>query len=75
MTSPARCVRAEMPGPPGSLPAREQDAMAPALSAVIDNVDLLRRATQMMATGALTEDQARTLSRQILTSVTWDPGR
>ena len=49
--------------------------MAPALSAVIDNVDLLRRATQMMATGALTEDQARTLSRQILTSVTWDPGR
>ena len=75
MTSPVCCVRAEMPGSPGPLPAREQDAMAPALSAVIDNVDLLRRATQMMATGALTEDQARTLSRQILTSVTWDPGR
>ncbi|HYO18831.1 MAG TPA: hypothetical protein VES02_09240 [Dermatophilaceae bacterium] len=49
--------------------------MAPVLGATTDHFDLLRRATQMMATGALTEDQARTLSRQILTSVARNPGR
>jgi hypothetical protein len=74
MTSPACCVRGEIPGPLGPLPARGEDGTAPVFGATIDNFDLLRRATQMMATGALTEDQARTLSRQILTSVAWSPG-
>lgn len=67
MTSPACCLHRETAGPLRPLPSREPVGAAPVFGATIDNVDLLRTATQMMATGALTEDQARTLSRQILT--------
>lgn len=74
MTSPACCLREEAPGPLRPLPSREEGPNARVCGATFDDVDLLRSATQMMATGALTEDQARTLSRQILTSVAWSPG-
>ena len=67
MTSPARRLHGEAPGLLGPLPSREEST-APVLGETTNNFDLLRRASQIMATGALTEDQARTLSRQILSS-------
>ncbi|MBC7560540.1 MAG: hypothetical protein H7270_14605 [Dermatophilaceae bacterium] len=74
MTSTACCLRQESRGPLGPTPSRGGEATARVSSGTGDHFDLLRRATQMMATGALSEDQAKTLSRQILTSVAWNPG-
>lgn len=54
-------------GPPAF---READAggAAPASRSVTDELTLLQRAAEIMATGALTEEQAKTLSSQILRS-------
>lgn len=58
-------------GPVGPLQVQEA---APGAGGIHDHLDLLRRAAQMMSTGALTGDQAVTLSRQILASVSRAPG-
>jgi len=58
-------------GPVGPLQVQESE---PGSGGIYDHLDLLRRAAQMMSTGALTGDQAVTLSRQILGSVARAPG-
>ena len=73
MTSAACCLHGEAPGSLGPLPSHEERRTAPVPGAATNSFDLLRRATQMMATGALTEDQARTLSRHFLAAVALSP--
>lgn len=42
---------------------------APTALRTVDQLALFQSAVQIMATGALTDDQAKTLSRQLLASV------
>lgn len=58
----------------GPVGLRQMQEPAPGAGGIQDHLDLLRRAAQMMSTGALTGDQAVTLSRQIIASVARAPG-
>ena len=69
MSSPTRGLSRAAFAPVGSPTSRQVQETAPASGGTKRQLDLLQRAAQMMATGALTEDQATTLSFQILDSV------
>jgi hypothetical protein len=70
MSNPAGCLTRQIFDPPGPFTSRRTHSggTPPASDGITDRLDLLQHAAQMMATGALTEDQAQTLSRQILQS-------
>jgi hypothetical protein len=70
MNYPAGCLRRQTDpvGPPASAKIHTGEVV-PASGGINDQLDLLKRAAEMMATGALTEEQAKTLSRRILESV------
>jgi len=71
MSSPAGCLSRHALEPVGhpAGPQTQPDPKVTTSPGVNDRFALLRRAAEIMATGALTEEQAKALSRQIRESL------
>jgi len=71
MSSAAGCLSRHTIDPlgPPACPQTHPGQNAATLRGINDRLDLLQRAAEIMATGALTDEQAKTLSRQIRESL------
>jgi hypothetical protein len=71
MSNPTGCLTRQIFDPVASFTSRatHPGGTPPASDGITHQLDLLEHAAEMMATGALTEEQAQTLSRQIMRSV------
>jgi len=71
MSSAAGCLSRYTFDPlePPACPQTHPGQTAATLRGINDRLDLLQRAAEIMATGALTDEQAKTLSRQIRESL------